>query len=989
MKVHANQVIENNNSTRSLQRRCLFTADNNHLSGKDAVWQILIAQKDSESDQSIAKDEIKPKSNEPLDAVSQQIDKSRVVHVLLLAEACNPGWSSVPLVGYNQARALAERNDLRITLVTHERNRENLERDELMKLVKEVVFINSDAIARPFYLLGKILRGGKSLGWTTNMAMALPGYLYFERLVWKRFRKELQTGGFNLIHRLTPVSPTMPSSLAGWTPIPMVIGPINGGLAWPNEHPEIKSGEREWLAPLRNAYRYMPFQRSMRLRSAAIIAGSRSTADEMKNVPENRLHFLPENGFDMDLVKHFDSLDSKRTVADRFGLKLISVARLVPYKAIDIALEALSECRNSWKSWTIVGEGPMGNLLAKRVEELGLADRVHFTGWLKQSEVVRHLIDNDLLIQPSLREFGGGAVLEAMACGTVPLIVDYGGPSELVAEGCGIKVPMTGRENLRKSLTEAVIQIGDAPEKLAAMSQKAQSHVKMNLTWKAKAAWLVKLYRNVIRKENANLISNSIHPAIPVSLSDIARPEKVTMEPAQTKLHSAKPKRVGYIGVNVLNNATICNEAAGLLASGVPLAIATVKDFDRSLFNEGLDELAAVRASMISFGAISQGRKIADVVIAPLHYPIRFWHMVVAAIATPCEGLRQKSALLWQIIPAIVIVSQWRRMGYEIGHLHAHWAHTAAGVAQHASRLLGVGFSMTGHANDLFVHQVALKSKIRNARFIHAISEYHRRFYLDQGALSARLPVVYCGIDTHRFDSSIYRHPSTRFKNFVAVGRLVEKKGFHHLIEACLYLRDRGHTFHCLIAGSGPDEHRLRTLVELYGLKNQVHISGDHVSQEKLPQLLGSFRFMVLPCVKDRDGDMDGLPQVLMESMACGRPVISTKLVGIPDLVRNEVDGLLVPTEDVHALVDAIERMLTNDLLVDQMGQSASEYVRQYFDRDSNVARVAALFQWALDTPGHTAPPSSLLWPAAPGAAIAHKQMLMDHPSGLLEPKCR
>jgi hypothetical protein len=142
--------------------------------------------------------------------------------------------------------------------------------------------------------------------------------------------------------------------------------------------------------------------------------------------------------------------------------------------------------------------------------------------------------------------------------------------------------------------------------------------------------------------------------------------------------------------------------------------------------------------------------------------------------------------------------------------------------------------------------------------------------------------------------------------------------------------------------------------------------------QDKLPQLLGSFRFMVLPCVRDSEGDMDGLPQVLMEAMACGRPVISTKLVGIPDLIRHEMDGLLVTTGNVPELVDAIERMLTDDAMVDRMGESSAEYVRQYFDRNSNVDRVAALFQWALETPGHSAPPCKLLWPAAPGAYTAY-----------------
>jgi len=252
------------------------------------------------------------------------------VRVLILAEACNPKWSSVPLVGFNQIRALAERPDLEITLATHVRNRESLAGDPIMDKIKTVAFIDSDLIARPMYRLGQLLRGGKTLGWTTNMALAWPGYFLFERLVWKRFRTAIQAGQFDVIHRVTPVSPTLPSPIASWSPIPFVVGPLNGGLAWPDEYPELKKGEREWLIPLRKAYRLLPWHRRMRRKSAAVIAGSRSTAAELTDVPADRLEYLPENGFDFRLL---ESANVERTTkpAGPNRLDLISVARLVPY----------------------------------------------------------------------------------------------------------------------------------------------------------------------------------------------------------------------------------------------------------------------------------------------------------------------------------------------------------------------------------------------------------------------------------------------------------------------------------------------------------------------------------------------------------------------------------------------------------------------------------------------------------------------------------
>lgn len=424
---------------------------------------------------------------------AHHVDKIRV---LILAEACNPKWSSVPLVGYNQILALAQRQDLEVTLVTHVRNRESLTDDPIVPLLKDLEFIDSDSIARPMYRLGQILRGGKTLGWTTNMALAWPGYVHFERLAWKRFGKEVLAHKFDVIHRVTPVSPTLPSPIAGWSPIPFVVGPLNGGLAWPKEYPELKKGEREWLIPLRRAYRKLPWHTRMRRSAAMIIAGSRSTAAEMEDVSTDRLKYMPENGFDFRLLEGVDVRRGGHSAGDR-PLRLISVARLVPYKALDIAMEALADCRDSWSKWTIVGDGPLRESLELQAKELGIADRIEWTGWVEQKDVVRKLVAADVLVQPSLREFGGGAVLEAMACGTVPLIVDYGGPAELVAKGTGIALPMAPRGDLVRGLKEAVVKLQHDSAQLAAMSHAAIRHVEEHLTWHAKAGELANLYRQL------------------------------------------------------------------------------------------------------------------------------------------------------------------------------------------------------------------------------------------------------------------------------------------------------------------------------------------------------------------------------------------------------------------------------------------------------------------------------------------------------------
>ena len=328
--------------------------------------------------------------------------------------------------------------------------------------------------------------------------------------------------------------------------------------------------------------------------------------------------------------------------------------------------------------------------------------------------------------------------------------------------------------------------------------------------------------------------------------------------------------------------------------------------------------------------------------------------MIFKAAFGPAEGLRERLTLLYQILPALVLAMRWRNR--PIGHIHAHWAHTATSVAMHAAELLGVGFSFTGHANDLFVHKVALLAKVRRARFIVCISEYHRRLYIDLGADPARLKVVYCGIDTERFTIEPPQMPSAR-PRIVGVGRLVEKKGFHDLIAACAILRTAGHRFECVIAGSGPERERLAAEVTRLGLDDLVRITGEPVLQEDLPGLLCSAGIFALPCVRDRDGDMDGLPQVLIEALLCGIPAVSTELVGIPDIILNGRTGLLVKPGDVEDLADAIGLLLTSPDLAARLGRQGREWALEHFGLDEAVSRLERLFHTAVSEPA-SAPPS-------------------------------
>ena len=415
--------------------------------------------------------------------------------ILLIAEACNPSWASVPLVGYNMARALAERDDLDITLLTSVRNRDDLASDPIASQA-EVVCIDTERIAGPMYRLGQRMRGGRSLGWTTAMAMAWPGYVAFERQVAKLFGPQLRAGDFDLIHRLTPLSPTLPSPIAGRFDVPFLLGPLNGGLPWPKEHPTLRSREREWLVPLRRLCRRLPYWKQTFRHADAVITASRHTATELPESFAGRHFHLPENGIDPERFTLADGwCRPKRPESWQF----VTVGRLVPYKGVDIAIEAFAKAAAPEDRFVIIGDGPQRAELETVAVTHGVADRVEFRGWMPQVELAAVLRQSQAFLFPSLREFGGGVALEAMASGLPCLIADYGGPAELVTDACGIRVPMAGRDAMVASLAGAVRTLRESPETASSMGRTAVETVRREHIWTEKARRVVGFYEELLQ----------------------------------------------------------------------------------------------------------------------------------------------------------------------------------------------------------------------------------------------------------------------------------------------------------------------------------------------------------------------------------------------------------------------------------------------------------------------------------------------------------
>lgn len=414
---------------------------------------------------------------------------ARRLRVLVIAEAANPEWVSVPLVGWSIATALRAHHDVHI--VTQIRNRDAFLRAGLAE-GQDFTAIDSEAVARPIWKLAEVLRMGKGKGWTMVTALSSKlAYPYFERKLWQAFGPRILAGDFDIVHRVTPLTPTANSLIAprcARAGVPFVMGPLNGGVPWPRGFDAERRREREWLSYVRGAYRLSPARSRMIRAASAIIAGSRHTASEFA-VARDRITLIPENG--IDPARFSLRADQPGTLPIRCAF----VGRLVPYKGPDMLIEAAEPfLRDGSMVLDILGDGPLMPVLKDMLAQKGLAHAVTLHGWIDHREVQGLLSRSQLLTFPSVREFGGGVVLEAMALGIVPVIADYAGPGELVTPGTGIKVPMGSRAEVVAGFRDALAALIAAPETIPAVAAAALARVEQHFTWDRKARQIGAIY---------------------------------------------------------------------------------------------------------------------------------------------------------------------------------------------------------------------------------------------------------------------------------------------------------------------------------------------------------------------------------------------------------------------------------------------------------------------------------------------------------------
>jgi glycosyltransferase involved in cell wall biosynthesis len=414
------------------------------------------------------------------------------LRILALASFCDPYAISMPYVAYCHAAALGELHD--VTLVVGAPVEEKVSRAK--GPFRSIEVVRMPLLERIHaWCFRKIFKSNFNSQALT--AFGYPFYVAFEWTAWRQLRRRISAGEFDVVLRLLPVSAVNSGPFAFFLrkgPIPFVVGPLNGGLPWPPGFSQLES-QKEWVSGLRNLYRYLPFSRSTYRHAAAIMPASSQTWAEF-SAYSDKLFFIPENGVSTSICS-----SRPKSSGNCDKLTLIFVGGLVPRKACDLALRAVAPfLRAGQASFIVLGDGPERSRLEQLSRSLEIEKDVSFFGWVSHAEALRHIGDADVLVFPSVRDFGGGIVFEALALGAVPLVVDFGGPGDIVHSAVGYKVPVTNEGDVVADLEKALAELVNNRPLLEKLRLQGMSYARERLTWDAKAQDTTRVLNWVLRR---------------------------------------------------------------------------------------------------------------------------------------------------------------------------------------------------------------------------------------------------------------------------------------------------------------------------------------------------------------------------------------------------------------------------------------------------------------------------------------------------------
>jgi glycosyltransferase involved in cell wall biosynthesis len=393
-----------------------------------------------------------------------------------------------------------------------------------------------------------------------------------------------------------------------------------------------------------------------------------------------------------------------------------------------------------------------------------------------------------------------------------------------------------------------------------------------------------------------------------------------------------------------LSETFILNEMLELERQGVEITVFSLKKPNEGKFHPQLSALKAQVYYLENFDTKKWASWLGE---AWPHLELRsenFWDLMGRALNA--KDVHTMDYVLWSAWTAA------RLLELNICHIHSHFASLPSTIAWFAGSIASVPFSFTAHAKDIYVYDMDEhfhREKLFSAKFVVTVTNYNKEYIYDENPDLDRekIKVVHNGVNLENIKPAA---EIAREKNFIlGVGRLVPKKGFDTLLDVCGILKKRGMRIKCLIAGDGADADILLARRDQLDLGDTVEFTGA-ATQDQIIDLMRKATVLCLPCRIAGDGNRDALPTVLLEALACGLPVISTNISGIPEIIDSGENGILVEPDDPLSLADEMEKILGKDELRQRFAKSGISKARDSFDIIKNVGVLKNLFSESLRT---------------------------------------
>ncbi|MBE2274915.1 MAG: glycosyltransferase family 4 protein [Rhodobacteraceae bacterium] len=426
--------------------------------------------------------------------MSEKMQASEPLKILIVAPNASSRFGGEAFLPLKYFQILHRRGHP-VRLVAHSRNRANLE-ETLADEIGAVDLIEDTVWHRALWNVGKIFpRPIREAIFGT--LLNLVNEIFQAKLI----RQLQRDGKVEIIHQPIPVSPKAPSSLYGFG-IPVVIGPMNGGMAYPPGYEDLESRvERRFVAASRKLAVALNHLIPGKRKAAALLVANARTRQALPVADHPRVIELVENGVDLSVWEGPGRLRAARDRDAATPFRLVFMGRLVGWKAVDTTLEALRLARAAGVDarLDILGDGEERPRLEELARQFGLAEAVHFLGFRPQGECAAHLGNADALILNSVFECGGAVVLEAMSLGLPIIASDWGGPADYVDESCGILVAPAPRSSFAHRLAAAIQRLAADPALCRRMGTAGAQRIRDEFDWEKKVDQIVTIYRDALK----------------------------------------------------------------------------------------------------------------------------------------------------------------------------------------------------------------------------------------------------------------------------------------------------------------------------------------------------------------------------------------------------------------------------------------------------------------------------------------------------------